>query len=719
MSKKKQTQLRVEKKIHKIFLTRPTQKLNYKQIASYLNVTDTKGRNEIISSLGRLSNKRVIKNKTRGLYQLLQREKRTAKAQFNLLPNSKGSVYLEKEEIHIKINKKNFGIALHGDTVEISYERNERKKEWEGRILRVLERNNREYVGILEKNKEFAFVLTRNIRMHTDFFISKTNAKNYKDGEKVVVVFDSWYQGDDCPTGKIVKTLGIPGEQETEIHAILHEYSLPYSFSPGVEKEADEIETTIKVEEIKKRRDFRRKLTFTIDPVTAKDFDDAISFETLPNGSFEIGIHIADVSHYVRPGSSLEEEAYNRATSVYLVDRVIPMLPEKLSNGVCSLRPKEEKLTVSAVFEIMASGKIVSKWFGKTVILSNHRFSYEEVQFLLESNSPAVSQEKSLKKIAYTINLEMFEALKTLDSLAQKIRKNRFENGALSFDRQEVNFTLNDDNQPEGVSFKVSKRAHQLVEEFMLLANRNVAEIIGKRKEKLPFIYRVHDEPDPDKLESLREFVQRFGYSFDIEKKNIAKSINSLLTKSSGKKEQHIIDTLALRAMSKAIYTTQNIGHYGLSFSHYTHFTSPIRRYSDVLVHRLLIQYQNDPKQRRTQDLEAACEHASNREQLATKAERESIKYMQVVYMQNQIGKKYDGVISGVTERGIFVELNENKCEGMIRIADIKGDYFVFLEKEFALVGQRTKKVFELGDPIKIKVKKADVIKRHLDFVQA
>ena len=719
MSKKKQTQLRVEKKIHKIFLTRPTQKLNYKQIASYLNVTDTKGRNEIISSLGRLSNKKVIKNKTRGLYQLLQREKKTAKAQFNLLPNSKGSVYLEKEEIHIKINKKNFGIALHGDTVEISYERNERKEEWEGRILRVLERNKREYVGILEKNKEFAFVLTRNIRMHTDFFISKTNAKNYKDGEKVVVVFDSWYQGDDCPTGKIVKTLGIPGEQETEIHAILHDYSLPYSFSPGVEKEADEIETTIKEEEIKKRKDFRRKLTFTIDPVTAKDFDDAISFETLPNGSYEIGIHIADVSHYVRPGSSLEEEAYNRATSIYLVDRVIPMLPDKLSNGVCSLRPKEEKLTVSAVFEITPSGKIVSKWLGKTVILSNHRFSYEEVQFLLESNSPAVSQEKSLEKVAYTINLEMFEALNTLDSLAQKIRKNRFENGALSFDRQEVNFTLNDDNQPEGVSFKVSKRAHQLVEEFMLLANRNVAEIIGKRKEKLPFIYRVHDEPDPDKLESLREFVQRFGYSFDIEKKNIAKSINSLLTKSSGKKEQHIIDTLALRAMSKAIYTTQNIGHYGLSFSHYTHFTSPIRRYSDVLVHRLLIQYQNDPKQRRTQDLEAACEHASNREQLATKAERESIKYMQVVYMQNQIGKKYDGVISGVTERGIFVELNENKCEGMIRIADIKGDYFVFLEKEFALVGQRTKKVFELGDPIKIKVKKADVIKRHLDFVQA
>ena len=719
MSKRKHTQLRVEKKIQEIFLSRPTKKLNYKQIASLLNVTDTKGRNEIIRSLGRLSNKKVIKNESRGLYQLLQRAQKTAEAKFILLPNSKGSVYLDEEEIYIKINKKNFGLALHGDTVEISYERNRRKEEWEGRILRVLERNKREYVGILDKHKDFAFVLTRNIRMHADFFIPKTNAKKYKDGEKVVVVFDNWQQGEDSPTGKIVKTLGIPGEQETEIHAILHEYGLPYSFTPGVEKEAEEIETSIKREEIKKRRDFRRKLTFTIDPVTAKDFDDALSFEILSNASYEIGIHIADVSHYVRPGSSLEEEAYNRATSVYLVDRVIPMLPEKLSNGVCSLRPKEEKLTMSAVFEITPSGKIVSKWFGKTVILSNHRFSYEEVQDLLESNSPVVSQETSLKKVAYTISSEMFEALNTLDSLAQKIRKKRFDNGALSFDRQEVNFTLDNDNQPVGVHFKESKRAHQLVEEFMLLANRNVAEMIGKRKEKLPFVYRIHDEPDPDKLDSLREFVQRFGYTFNVEKKNIAKSINSLLTKSSGKKEQHIIDTLALRAMSKAIYTTQNIGHYGLAFSHYTHFTSPIRRYSDVLVHRLLIQYQNEPKQGTAQDLDAACQHASNREQLATKAERDSIKYMQVVYMQNQIGKSYDGVISGVTERGIFVELNENKCEGMIRVVDIEGDYFVFLEKDFALVGQRTKKVFELGDPITIRVKKADVIKRHLDFVLA
>ena len=719
MSKRKQTQLRVEKKIHEIFLNHPTQKLNYKQIASLLNVNDSNGRNEIIRSLGRMSNKKLIKNESRGLYQLHQRAKKTAVAQFTILPNNKGAVFLDKEEIYIKINKKKFGVALHGDTVEISYERNRRKEEWEGRIIRVLERHKKEYVGVLEKKKEFAFVLTRNIRMNTDFFISKTNAKKYKEGEKVVVVFDSWHQGEDCPTGKIVKSLGIPGEQETEIHAILHEYSLPYSFPPVVEKEAEEIETSIKGEEIKKRRDFRRKLTFTIDPVTAKDFDDALSFEILSNGSYEIGIHIADVSHYVRPGTSLEEEAYNRATSVYLVDRVIPMLPEKLSNGVCSLRPNEEKLTMSVVFEITPSGKIVTKWLGKTVILSNHRFSYEEVQYLLESNSPAVSQETSLKEVAYTINLEMFEAINTLDSLAQKIRKNRFDNGALSFDRQEVNFTLGNDNQPVGVHFKESKRAHQLVEEFMLLANRNAAEMIGKRKEKLPFIYRIHDEPDPDKLESLREFVQRFGYTFDIEKKNIAKSINSLLTKSSGKKEQHIIDTLTLRAMSKAIYTTRNIGHYGLSFSHYTHFTSPIRRYSDVLVHRLLIQYQKETKYRATQDLEAACEHASNREQLATKAERDSIKYMQVAYMQNQIGKTYDGVISGVTERGIFVELKENKCEGMIRVSDIKGDYFVFLEKEFALVGQRTKKTFELGDPITIKVKKADVIRRHLDFVQA
>ena len=719
MSKRKNTQFNVDKKIRDIFLSRPTQKLNYIQIASVLNVTDTKGRNEIIRSLCRLSKKRVIKNESKGLYQLFNRAKKTAVAKFVLLPNGKGSVYLDKEQIYIKIKKKNFGLALHNDTIEIRYEHNRRKEEWEGFIIRVLERNKREYVGVLVKHKGFAFVLTKNIRMHTDFFIPKNNAKKYKEGEKVVVVFDNWQQGEHSPTGNILKSLGKPGEQETEIHAILHEYGLPYSFPPDVEKEAEEIESSITKKEIKKRRDFRDKPTFTIDPATAKDFDDALSFDILSNGYYEIGVHIADVSHYVRPGTSLEEEAYNRATSVYLVDRVIPMLPEKLSNGVCSLKPKEEKLAMSVVFEITPSGKIHSKWFGKTVIISKERFSYEEVQDLLESNSPIVSKKTSLKKAAYRIKSEIFQALNILDSLAQKIREKRFKSGALSFHRQEVNFTLDNDNHPVGVHFKESKRAHHLVEEFMLLANRNVAEIIGKRKEKLPFVYRIHDDPDPDKLNLLREFVQRLGYTFDLEKENIAKSINSLLKKSSGKKEQHIIDTLALRAMSKAIYTTQNIGHYGLSFSHYTHFTSPIRRYSDVLVHRLLIQYQNEKKQHIAQDLQAACEHASNREQLATKAERDSLKYMQVVYMQNQIGKTYDGVISGVTERGIFVELNENKCEGMIRVADIQGDYFVYVEKEFALVGQRTKKVFELGDPITIKVKKADVIKRHLDFVQA
>jgi len=719
MSKKKKAQQRIEKKIISLFQSRPKQKLNYKQIAAALQITSTQGRNDIIRSLGKLAQKKVLKNENRGQYSYVETAQNKAEARFNVLPNGKGMVQTEAIDSPIFIAKKHFRQALHGDLVQIQYRRNRKKEQWEGEIISVLERQNKEYVGVLEKHADFAFVLTRNVRMYTDFFIPIKETKSYENGDKVVVVFDHWAPFDDCPTGQIIKSLGKPGETETEIHAILHDYGLPYSFPPAVEEEAAKIDTQIRPSEVKKRRDFRNKLTFTIDPITAKDFDDALSFERLKNGNIEVGIHIADVSHYVQPNTLLEEEAYNRATSVYLVDRVVPMLPEMLSNGLCSLRPHEEKYTMSAVFELSSKGEVLSEWFGKTVILSDHRFSYEEVQEVLETQQQALSETVSLTKQKYSLPPALFEALNTLNDLAQQFRSQRRKSGALFFDRQEVNFTLNENNNPVGVSFKVSQNAHQLVEEMMLLANRKVAEFIGKKSTKLPFVYRVHDDPDFDKLDQLGRFVKRFGYQLNLDQKKISSSINKLLVDTHGKKEQNLIDTLALRAMSKAVYTTKNIGHYGLAFPFYTHFTSPIRRYPDVLVHRLLMRYLEKPEAVSADALEAACEHSSSREQLATKAERDSIKYMQVVYMENHVGATFDGVISGVTDRGLFVELNENKCEGMIRVVDLEGDYYIYMESEYALIGQRTQKRFQLGDPIKIKVKKADVIKRHLDFVLA
>ena len=719
MSKKKKAQQRIEKKIITFFQSRPKQKLNYKQIAGALQITSTQGRNDIIRSLGKLVQKKIIKNESRGQYSYIETNKKTIEARFNVLPNGKGMVQTDEIDGPIIIAKKHFCQALHGDLVQLHYRRNRKKEQWEGEVVSVVERQTKEYVGVLEIHSDFAFVLTRNVRMYTDFFIPVKETKAYQNGNKVVVVFDHWEPADDCPIGKIIKSLGKPGETETEIHAILHDYGLPYSFPNAVEQEAAGIDTHIESKEIKKRKDFRGKLTFTIDPITAKDFDDALSFEVLSNGNYEVGIHIADVSHYVQPNTLLEEEAYNRATSVYLVDRVVPMLPEKLSNGLCSLRPHEEKYTMSAVFELTPKGEIISEWFGKTIIFSDHRFSYEEVQEVLETQQAEVSENVSLTKKKYTLSSPLILALNTLNGLAQQFRIKRRKSGALFFDRQEVNFTLNETNDPVGISFKVSQNAHQLVEEMMLLANRKVAEFIGKRSEKLPFVYRVHDDPDFDKLDQLSRFVKRFGYQLNVDQKKVSTSINNLLMATHGKKEQNLIDTLALRAMSKAVYTTKNIGHYGLAFSYYTHFTSPIRRYPDVLVHRLLMHYLEKPKPVSVEALEMACEHSSSREQLATKAERDSIKYMQVVFMEKHVGETFSGVISGVTDRGIFVELNENKCEGMIRVVDIEGDYYIYMETEYALIGQRTKRRFQLGDPIQIKVKKADVIKRHLDFVLA
>ena len=604
---------------------------------------------------------------------------------------------------------------MDGDLVEVSIHRKD--KFFEAHVVSIVERAQKEYVGVLERQKDFAFVNCRNSKSYTDFFIEKKDLQEYKDGEKVVVAFKSWENNKDAPHATIVKSLGVPGETETEIHAILHDYGLPYDFPQGIEQAAAKISTSIDKKEIEKRKDFRNTLTFTIDPKTAKDFDDALSFKDLGDGKIEVGIHIADVSHYVTPNSELDTEAYERATSVYLVDRVVPMLPEALSDGLCSLRPNEEKLTFSAVFTLDTSGKVLKEWYGRTVTFSDYRFAYEEVQYMLEHQKAEVDSSVSLTNHKYTVPDKVFAAILELDRQAKLLRKQRMKKGAISFDRVEVNFNLNQDNKPDSVFFKSSKDANKLIEEFMLLANRKVAAFIGSQQKKFPFVYRVHDDPDEQKLVNLRQAVSYFGYSFNPTTKGINKEINNLLLSCQGKKEQNLIDTLTLRCMSKAEYTTENIGHYGLAFSHYTHFTSPIRRYPDVLVHRLLQTFLDKGPPVSEVALEEACEHSSQREQLATKAERESIKHMQMVFMEDKVGQEFEGVISGVTDRGLYVELIENKCEGMIRTVDLKDDYFYFDMDRHALIGDRTKKVYQLGDPIKIEVKKVNIIKRFLDFV--
>ena len=521
----------------------------------------------------------------------------------------------------------------------------------------------------------------------------------------------------DSPIGSIVRVLGKAGEHNTEIHSILAQYGLPYEFPKEVEDYANQLDTSIQPAEIKKRRDMREVLTFTIDPKDAKDFDDALSFQKLENGNYEIGIHIADVSHYVKPGTILDDEAYERATSVYLVDRVVPMLPEILSNNACSLRPNEEKYTFSSVFEMNSKAEVVHKWFGRTVTYSDARFAYEEAQEIIETGKGSISEKVSLTGKAYAVDPKITEAVLELDRLAKILRKQRMHNGAISFDKVEVKFVLDENNNPEGVYFKEAKDANKLIEEFMLLANRSVAEFIGKQTPKKTFVYRVHDEPDDDKIAALENIIKRFGYKLNTrDRKSTASSLNKLLEDVAGKKEQNLVDTLAIRSMSKAVYTVNNIGHYGLAFDYYTHFTSPIRRYPDVMVHRLLQQYLDGGKSASEDKYELQCRHSSDMEGLASNAERDSIKYMQVKYMMDHKDQEFLGVISGVTEWGVYVEIISNKCEGMVRVQDLKDDHYTFDKDEFAVIGSKTKNVYQLGDEVYVKVKNADLVKKHLDF---
>ena len=692
---------------------------NYKQIAAKLGVNDASSRNQIIKKLQQLKAKQEIEEIERGKFKaVITTEYHTGI--LDLTTRGAGHVICNDFNEDIFIASNNINKALDGDEVELYVYKRRKRGKLEGEITQILKRAKTDYVGTIQVNKNYAFVIADNTKMYKDIFVPISKIKGAEDGDKVLVKLEDWPDNADSPYGKVMEVLGKPGEHNTEIHAILAEYGLPYEFPKEVEDFANKLDTTISQAEINKRRDMRKDLTFTIDPKDAKDFDDALSFVELDNGLYEIGIHIADVSYYVKEGTILDEEAYERGTSIYLVDRVVPMLPEILSNNACSLRPHEEKYTFSAVFKMNDKAEVIDKWFGRTVTFSDSRFAYEEAQHVIETKGTQMPAEISLTGETYQVNPAIANAILKLDELAKILRKKRMSAGAISFDKVEVKFNLDEHNNPVGVFFKTSKDANKLIEEFMLLANRSVAEFIGKPDKngnRKTFVYRIHDEPDDSKLAALQNVVSKFGYKLNFkDRKSTTRSLNDLLSDVVGKKEQNLVDTLTIRSMSKAEYSTQNIGHYGLAFDYYTHFTSPIRRYPDVMAHRLLQHYLDGGKSVNETIYEEKCEHSSSMEYLATQAERDSIKYMQIKFMQDHQDQQFHGVISGVTDWGIYVEIISNKCEGMVRLRDITDDHYLFDESQFAIIGKNSKNMYQLGDEVIVTVKEADLVRKHLDF---
>jgi ribonuclease R len=723
--------------LYKIFNKHPNKTFNHKQLSklvkpaaidyikkqvpdyAFLEEIHEELRDGIVAMLGELHAKGDLLETDRGTYKM-KPQHAYMEGIIDIKPSGIAYLLSENDEDDIEIAPRNVKHALNGDRVKIYLYARHKNKRMEGEVVEVLKRAKTEFVGKVQLSDKFAFVVPDSPKMLVDIFIPEDKIGKALHGQKVVAELIDWQKGTKNPVGRIKTIIGWPGENDVEMNSILAEFGFPLEFPERVEEEARVIAERIDPKEIARRKDFRSVTTFTIDPIDAKDFDDALSYKKLQNGNVEIGVHIADVSHYIRPGSFLDKEAYERGTSVYLVDRVIPMLPEKLSNGVCSLRPQEDKLCFSAVFELNERAQVLSQWFGKTIIHSNKRFHYDEAQAVIETGNGPFSEE-----------------ILVMQELAKKLRAERFKKGAIAFEKAEVKFNLDAKGKPLGVYLKENKDANKLIEEFMLLANRSVAEWAGKthqmKGEKSTgkgsrqktqvavgarsFVYRIHDSPVTDKLQNFARFAGKWGYKLKIDnEKEISRSLNGLMYDLRGKKEQNVLEQLAVRTMSKAVYTTENIGHYGLAFDYYTHFTSPIRRYPDVLVHRLLEYYLKGDEGADGELLEAQCKHSTQMEIRASEAERASIKYKQVEFLMDKIGQEFDGIISGVTEWGLFVEIIENKCEGMIRLRDLDDDFYEFDETNYCVVGARTKKVYTMGDTVKVQVAKCDLLRKQIDF---
>ena len=708
--KKQGEQKDLERKLLNIFKKNPKKHYTHKQLTK--KVIQHGSKEEIAKAINDLKSKGKLRiTDTNKLQYIHQQEKgstpkSTGKVVEGVLDMTlNGSAYLISPDMDqdVYIPQKFTNKAFDGDRVKVALFKGKKGRKPEGEVSEIIARARHEFVGSVQVSNDFGFVVPDHARMNVDVFIPKENLKDVRDGDRVIVRMTHWPEDKKNPYGEIVEKLGAIGNNDIEMKTILIENGFPLKFSQKVMDEVEEISDKIKEDEIAKRRDFRDITTFTIDPEDAKDFDDALSIRKLENGNWEVGVHIADVAYYVKPGTQLDKEAYRRATSVYLVDRVLPMLPERLSNIICSLRPNEEKLCFAAVFEMNDDAEVQKRWFGRTVINSDRRFTYEQVQEIIEG------EEGDFK-----------DDILELNKLAHKLRERKFKNGAIAFETVEVKFHIDQMGVPIGVYVKERKEAHMLIEDFMLLANKEVAEFASKievNHKKSPFVYRVHDTPNVEKLEEFSLFARKFGYKVNFDTpKQVSESLNRLMQEIKGKPEQDLLEQLAIRSMAKAVYTTKNIGHYGLAFDHYTHFTSPIRRYPDVMVHRLMEEILEKKLQSKQPELEEKCTHSSWMERKAMDAERESIKYKQVEFMMNKIGQEYDGIVTGVVHFGLFVEIIENKCEGLVDIESMREDDFTYNERENSLEGMITGKKYLLGDKVRIRVLKADLEKRRLDY---